>query len=262
MPEVTAAFWVAKGLSTAMGEATSDYLVHAINPVLAVVGGFCCFVAVLLFQFTLKRYVHWAYWSAVVAVGVFGTMAADVLHVVIGVPYVASTLLYAVALGVVFWSWQATERTLSVHSIDTSRREAFYWAAVVATFAMGTALGDLTAFTLGMGFFPSAALFSGLILVPAAGYRWLGWPATPSFWSAYVLTRPLGASIADGLGKPKQLGGLGFGDGRVAVVLGLLIVGVVVYMAAKGSGSDAAASLPKSGAVTDLQAGGEAPLGA
>lgn len=231
------AFWVAKGLSTAMGEATSDYLVHAVDPVLAVLGGFCFFVAVLLFQFTRKRYVTWTYWSTVVGVGVFGTMAADVLHVVVGVPYVASTLLYAAALAAVFWSWQATERTTSAHSIDTSRREAFYWAAVVATFAMGTALGDLTAYSFGMGFFPSAALFSALILVPAAGYRWLGWPATPSFWSAYVLTRPLGASIADGLGKPKQLSGLGLGDGPVAVALGLLIVGVVLYMATSRTGT-------------------------
>src|SRR3984893_502167 len=127
-------------------------------------------------------------------VGVFGTMCADVLHVGFGVPYIASSVLYGVALVAVFVAWQRTERTLSIHTIDTPRREAFYWAAVVATFAMGTALGDLTASTLHLGYGISMGLFAGVILIPAIGFRWFGWNAIFTFWFAYVVTRPLGAS--------------------------------------------------------------------
>jgi uncharacterized membrane-anchored protein len=192
----------------------------------------------------MARYVAWTYWFAVVMVGIFGTMAADVLHVALGVPYLVSTVLYAVVLTAVFVTWQRTEKTLSIHSIDTPRREAFYWAAVAATFAMGTALGDFTATTLHLGYFASALLFGILITIPALGYRLLGWNAVLSFWLAYVVTRPLGASIADGLGKPKALGGLGFGDGWVAAVFGSLILALVAYLAI--SESDVQAPVPES----------------
>src|SRR5579864_5526987 len=144
VPEITAYFWIIKALSTAMGESTSDYLVHAINPVLAVGIGFVGFVAALWLQLSVRRYIAWTYWLGVVMVGVFGTMAADVLHVGFHVPYIASSILYAIALAAVFVTWYLTERTLSIHTIDTMRRELFYWAAVVATFEMGTVLGDLT----------------------------------------------------------------------------------------------------------------------
>ncbi len=231
VPRITVAFWIVKGLSTAMGEATSDYLVHAMAPALAVVLGFVGFVAALLLQFRRGRYVAWTYWFAVVMVGTFGTMAADVLHVGLGVPYTASTILYAIVLAAVFLGWHWTEKTLSIHSVDTPRREAFYWAAVVATFAMGTALGDFTAYTLHLGYFPSALLFAAIIVVPAAGYRWLRWNVVFSFWFAYVITRPLGASLADGLGKPRADSGLGVGGGVVALVLGGLIVVAVAYLA-------------------------------
>src|ERR1700730_15307078 len=150
-------------------------------------------------------------------VGVFGTMCADVLHVGFGVPYIASSVLYGVALVAVFVAWQRTERTLSIHSINTPRREAFYWAAVVATFATGTALGDFNAYTLNLGYFTSAAIFAAVIVVPAVGFRWFRWNAIFSFWFAYVITRPLGASIADALGKPKVSGGLGLGAGPVVL---------------------------------------------
>lgn len=235
VPEITAAFWIIKGLSTAMGESTSDYLVNAMAPELAVLLGFAGFVLALVLQFRAARYRAWTYWFGVVMVGVFGTMAADVLHVALGVPYPVSSLLYALTLAAVFASWRATEKTLSIHSVDTPRRELFYWAAVAATFAMGTALGDLTAYTLHLGYFPSAALFAGLILIPALGYRFLRWNAIFSFWAAYVVTRPLGASIADGLGKPKANSGMGFGDGPVVLVLGALIVGMVAYLASTGA---------------------------
>ena len=230
VPEVTVAFWVIKGLSTALGESASDFLVHAMAPELAVVLGFVGFIAALALQFRMGRYFAPAYWSAVVMVGIFGTMAADVLHVGLGVPYVVSTVLYAVALVAVFVAWQRVEGTLSIHSIDTPRREAFYWTAVGATFAMGTALGDFTAYTLHLGYFPSAVLFAAVMLVPVVGFRWFRWNAIASFWFAYVMTRPFGASIADGLAKPKNVSGSGLGNGPVLLVLGALILILVAYL--------------------------------
>ena len=234
VPEITAYFWVIKALSTAMGESTSDYLVHAIDPVIAVALGFVGFCGALALQFSMRRYVAWTYWLAVAGVGVFGTMAADVLHVRFGVPYAASTVLYAVVLIVVFIAWQQTEGTLSIHTVDTPRREAFYWAVVVATFAMGTALGDLSATTFHLGYFGSGLLFAAVIAIPAAGYWRLGWNAIFSFWFAYVATRPLGASFADWMGKPKSVGGLGWGDGRVALALAGAIFCLVAYLAITG----------------------------
>ncbi len=230
VPQITILFWVIKALSTAMGEATSDFMVHVMDPVVAVGLGFIGFCIALALQFTRHRYVAWAYWLSVMGVGVFGTMAADVLHVGFHVPYPVSTVLYAIVLIAVFWAWQRTERTVSMHSINSVRREAFYWAAVVATFAMGTALGDLTASTFHLGYGVSALLFMGVILIPAVGYRWLGWNAVFSFWFAYVVTRPLGASFADWIGKPTDLSGLGWGDGRVALVLTAAIVVLVAYL--------------------------------
>lgn len=231
VPGIVAGFWLAKALSTALGEGASDYLVQAMLPQLAVVLGFAGFLVALVIQFRRARYWAWTYWFAVAMVGIFGTMAADVLHVALGVPYTLSSVLYAVLLLAVFWLWRRTEGTLSMHSVDSPRREAFYWATVVATFATGTALGDFTAFTLHLGYFASAAVFAVLILVPAAGYRWLRWDPVFCFWAAYVITRPLGASIADGLGKPRSVGGLGLGDGPVALGLLALIVLVVAYLA-------------------------------
>ena len=230
VPRITAAFWVIKGLSTAMGEVTSDYLVHAMSPVVAVLLGFVGFWVALAVQVRRGRYTAWAYWLAVVMVGIFGTMAADVLHVALGVPYTASSALYAVALAAVFVLWRRTEGTLSIHRIDSVRRELFYWAAVAATFAMGTALGDLTAYTAHLGFLVSVVLFAVLIAVPALGYARWGWGSVFSFWFAYVVTRPLGASVADWLAKPTITGGLGFGDGPVVVVIGVLIVGLVAWL--------------------------------
>jgi uncharacterized membrane-anchored protein len=231
VPEITVWFWIIKGLSTAFGEATSDYMVHVMDPVVAVLLGFVAFVVALFLQFRMGRYWAWTYWFAVCMVGVFGTMAADVLHVKFKVPYTDSSILYAVILIAVFVLWQRTERTLSIHSIDTPRREAFYWAAVAATFAMGTALGDFTAYTLKLGYFPSAVLFGCIIAIPAVGFRWFRWNAVLSFWFAYVVTRPLGASLADGFGKAKNLSGLGLGDGEVALVIGLAIAVLVGFLA-------------------------------
>jgi uncharacterized membrane-anchored protein len=231
VPEITVYFWVIKALSTAMGEATSDSLVHKLHPVPAVLLGFAGFVVALVLQFSVRRYIAWTYWLAVVGVGVFGTMAADVLHVGFGVPYIVSSALYAVVLAAVFVSWYLTEKTLSIHSVDTVRREAFYWAAVVATFAMGTALGDLTATTFHLGYLASGFLFAAVIAIPAIGFWAFRWNAIFSFWFAYVATRPLGASFADYMGKPRSVGGLGWGDGNVAVVLTLIIFVLVAFLA-------------------------------
>lgn len=232
VPQITAIFWAIKACSTAMGESTSDFLVHAMDPKVAVVIGFIGFVVALSLQFAVRRYIAWTYWLAVVGVGVFGTMAADVLHVGFGVPYIASSLLYAILLAAVFIAWQRTEGTLSIHSINTPRREAFYWAAVVATFAMGTALGDLTAITVSLGYLGSAALFVAVLAIPTLGYFRLGWNPILCFWFAYVLTRPFGASVADWLGKPSHSGGLGIGNGVVALGLSAIILAMVAYLAA------------------------------
>jgi len=230
VPEITAYFWIIKGLSTAMGESTSDYLVHAMPPVAAVGLGFVGFVAALALQFSMRRYVAWAYWLAVVMVGVFGTMAADVLHVGFGVPYFASAALYALVLAAVFITWQRTERTLSIHSIDTPRRELFYWAAIVSTFALGTAVGDVTAISLNLGYALSVALYACLIAMPAIGFWKFRWNPILAFWFAYVVTRPLGASVADWLGKPSTASGVGIGSGRVSVVLTVVIAALVAYL--------------------------------
>jgi uncharacterized membrane-anchored protein len=229
VPEVTIYFWIIKLLSTAMGESTSDYLVYHINPYIAVALGCIGLIASLVLQLLVRRYVAWIYWLAVVMVAIFGTMAADVMHVVLGIPYLVSTVFFAVVLAVIFVVWYASEKTLSIHSINTPRREMFYWATVIATFALGTAVGDLTAATLGLGYFASGVLFAVLFAVPALAYRLFGLNEVVAFWFAYIMTRPLGASFADWFGKP-ILGGLGLGDTKVALVLTILIIGFVGYL--------------------------------
>ena len=163
-------------------------------------------------------------------VSIFGTMAADVLHVGLGVSYVTSTVFFSVALALVFTVWYQVEKTLSIHSIDTRRREAFYWVTVLATFALGTAAGDMTASTLHLGYFYSGVLFAVLIAIPALAYWRLGLNAVVAFWAAYILTRPLGASFADWMAVPQSRGGLGLGYGPVSIGLAALIVSLVGYL--------------------------------
>ena len=230
VPEPTSLFWVAKAASTALGEAASDYSIRIMPPAVAVLLGFAFFVGALWLQMTRRRYSPPAYWLAVAAVGVFGTMAADVLHVALDVPYAVAAMTYAVALVTVFVMWRRVEGTVSVHQITTTRRELFYWAAVVGTFALGTAVGDLTAVGLGIGYGGSIVLFTLAILVIAAGHRWGRWAAVPAFWAAYVLTRPWGASVADALAKPAAEGGVGLGSGWVALALTLLMIVLVTSM--------------------------------
>jgi uncharacterized membrane-anchored protein len=229
VPEVTIYFWIVKLLTTAMGEATSDYLVYHINPYVAVIVGFVGLIVSLILQFSVNKYIAWVYWFAVVMVAVFGTMAADVMHVVLGIPYVVSTAFFAVALAIIFALWYLSEKTLSIHSITTRRREMFYWATVIATFALGTAAGDMTAATLQLGYLASGVLFSVLFIIPALAFKFVGLNEIAAFWFAYIMTRPLGASFADYFSKP-YLGGLGLGDRQVAVVLTILIVAFVGYL--------------------------------
>ena len=227
---IAAIFWAIKLLTTAFGESTSDYLVHNVNPYFAVVGGFVVFVVAMTLQLRVDRYVPWVYWLSVAMVAVFGTMAADVLHVEFGVPYIASTVLFAVLLVAVFWIWSRVEPTLSIHSITTVRRELFYWAAVLATFAMGTALGDLAAYTFKLGFFSAGIVFAVLFALPGFAYLGLRVNAIVAFWASYVMTRPLGASFADWTGKSRHTGGIGVGDGTIAFILAALIIAGIAYL--------------------------------
>lgn len=242
VPEITILFWIVKVLTTAFGESLSDFLVAHIDPIIAVGIGALLFVVALVLQFSARSYNAWIYWFTVSMVAVFGTMMADVLHIGLGIPYLYSTTFFAVSLVVIFALWYGVERTLSIHSIYTFRRELFYWLTVSATFALGTALGDMTASTFGLGYFVSGLLFAALIALVAiahyltkavmhAEHHRMTRNAVVAFWLAYVLTRPLGASFADWMGKSSAIGGLGWGDGTVATLLGVLIVAFVAYLA-------------------------------
>lgn len=242
VPEVTIYFWIVKILTTAMGESTSDYLVFHINPYVAVTLGFLGFVVVLVLQFSVRKYIAWVYWLCVLMVAVFGTMAADVLHVELGIPYITSTIFFIIVLAIIFALWYKIEHTLSIHSIYTPRREVFYWATVLATFALGTAAGDMTAYAFNWGFLTSGIIFTILIgaitashytlkAVLGAAHKHLSRNAVLAFWLAYVLTRPLGASFADWMGRAQTGGGLGWGDGPVSFGLAILIFGFVGYLA-------------------------------
>lgn len=230
VPEITVYFWIIKILSTAMGEATSDFLVFHINPYIAVILGALGFAAALVLQFRAKRYIAWVYWLLVVMVSIFGTMVADVIHVVLGVPYFLSTSAFAVTLVIILALWYRVEKTLSIHSIFTFRREMFYWATVLATFALGTAAGDMTAFSLHLGFLTSGILFAILFVIPGIGYRFLGLNDIFAFWFAYIMTRPLGASFADWFDKPAAVGGLGYGTPLISLILTAFIIIFVAYI--------------------------------
>jgi uncharacterized membrane-anchored protein len=233
VPEVNVYFWAVKILTTAMGEAVSDFLVKQYNPYLAVFAGFVVFAIAITWQFRVPAYRTWPYWTAVAMVAVFGTMVADALHVGVGIPYKVSVTMFGVALAVIFVIWYRVERTLSIHSIVTPRREFFYWATVCCTFALGTATGDLTAQTLHLGYFTSGVVFTLAILLPFVAWR-LGVNPVLTFWVAYILTRPIGASFADFFGMPKTSGGLGIGHGPVSLVTMVLVVASIAYLAATG----------------------------
>ncbi|AZS35743.1 hypothetical protein CVS47_00340 [Microbacterium lemovicicum] len=224
VPQITALFWITKILTTGMGETTSDFVVTTIEPVVGVAIAFVLLAGALVLQFRTSRYVPWVYWLTVVLVSVFGTMAADVVHVQFAVPYETSTVGFAIALVGLFLVWYRTERTLSIHSINTPRREMFYWATVLTTFALGTAAGDWAAHVLRLGYLGSGILFLAAICIPAIVYRYVHVNAVATFWTGYVLTRPLGASFADWVGVSPERGGIGAGTGAVSLALTAAIV--------------------------------------
>jgi uncharacterized membrane-anchored protein len=230
VPEIIFLFWVAKLLTTCGGEAVSDYLALGNRQVGAVVEAGLLVIA-LVWQFSTRRYVAAAYWSLAYAIAIFGTGVSDALHLFVGIPYAGTTLLWAVVLALVFWLWYRSEGTLSIHSIVTRRREAYYWAVVFATFALGTALGDFTASVLGLGYLASAIMFFFIILIPAVAWWRFGLNSVVAFWFAYVVTRPLGASFADYFGRARALSGIGFGSGRVAVIVTIAVAILVGYFA-------------------------------
>jgi uncharacterized membrane-anchored protein len=230
VPEVIIIFWIIKLLTTAMGESTSDYLVHTIDPIIAVAFGGIGFIIAMILQLSSKRYIAWIYWLTVTMVAIFGTMAADVIHIGLGVPYLISTIFFSVALVIVFVVWYKCEKTLSIHSIFNRRRELFYWATVLTTFALGTAAGDMTAITLNLGYLDSGILFAVLMAIPAISWKFFKVNAIFAFWFAYIMTRPLGASFADWFGRTHDLGGIGFGTGRTSITLGILIIFFVAYL--------------------------------
>lgn len=230
VPDVVPLFWIVKVLTTAGGEATSDYLTKFGN-----FGGGGIEVSVfaigLLLQFGSRQYRAFSYWWLAFSIAIFGTGIADFLHLDVHIPYAGTTLLWAVILAGVFVVWHRTERTLSIHSIHTREREVFYWATVFSTFALGTALGDYTATVLHLGFLGSGVLFAALIVIPGLA-RWrFQLNAVAAFWASYVLTRPLGASFADYLSKPRSSGGVNFGNGPTALVCFAAVLVLVAYLA-------------------------------
>ena len=230
VPEITGIFWLIKILTTGIGESISDFLGQKSVPLAGAVG-----ILGIAFALRLQRrapaYRAPVYWFAVLMVAVFGTMVADGVRDGAGLSYAVTTPVFALVVAVVFALWYRSEGTLSIHSITTRRRESYYWCAVLATFALGTAAGDLTALSLHLGFLASAVLFGAIIAVPAVAW-WRG-RLNPilAFWAAYVVTRPLGASFADWFGKPHAQTGLGLGDGPVSAIGLLAFVALVAYLA-------------------------------
>jgi uncharacterized membrane-anchored protein len=232
VPAITLAFWVIKVLCTTVGETAADYLSETLDLGLTVTTGImgALLLVVLLLQFRARRYVPWIYWLAVVLVSIVGTQITDNLVDNLGVPLEATTVGFGVALALTFAAWYASEKTLSVHTIVTTRREGFYWLAILFTFALGTAAGDLVAETFELGYAVSGALFAGLIAAVAIARFGFRLDAVGSFWAAYILTRPLGASIGDYLSQSRDDGGLGLGTTMTSAMFLAAILGVVVYL--------------------------------
>jgi len=232
VPEVTLYFWIIKVLCTTVGETAADFLNDNLGLGLTrttfLISGFL--VVALVFQFRYRRYVPGIYWLAVVLISVVGTLITDNLTDNFGVSLVTTTVAFSIVLAAVFAAWYASEQTLSIHTIVTTKREAFYWLTVLFTFALGTAAGDLTAERLAVGYWKSALLFGGLIAVVYFLHLKLGLNAILAFWVAYILTRPLGASIGDYLSQPRADGGLGLGTTVTSVIFLLTILAVVVYL--------------------------------
>ncbi|WP_275558960.1 hypothetical protein [Streptomyces sp. 5-6(2022)] len=233
VPEVTLYFWVIKVLCTTVGETAADLLNEKAGLGLTGVSALMSAVlaAVLVAQFRTSGYRAGVYWPVVALISVVGTLISDNLTDNMGVPLEASTAVFAIVLAVVFVVWYRRERTLSIHSVDSTSRESFYWLAVLFTFALGTAAGDLVSERMNLGYWLSAALFALAIAAVAVAHFALGLDAVWSFWIAYILTRPLGASIGDYLSQPTGDGGLGLGTVVTSVLFLAVILGLVVFLA-------------------------------
>jgi|tagenome__1003787_1003787.scaffolds.fasta_scaffold20816078_2 uncharacterized membrane-anchored protein len=231
VPQITLLFWLAKLLTTGGGETAWDWMSSSLGQYLAFGLSGAALVTALVAQFALRRYNPWVYWIAVAMVSVFGTGVADIMHNDFGVPYTVSTSVLLGAVVAMFGLWYSVERTLSFHSVLTPRREGFYWAAVLLTFALGTAAGDWSATSLGLGYLPSGILFGVLFLLPGLAWWKFGVNAVPAFWISYVLTRPLGASFADFLAGPGQRGGLELGMPPITIGIAAVTVAVVWWFA-------------------------------
>jgi uncharacterized membrane-anchored protein len=228
VPEITVLFWVLKLLTTGMGESMSDFLGQHSVPIAGAIGILGLWLALWL-QLRQREYRAPYYWFAVMMIAVFGTMSADGVHDGAGLGYAVTTPLFALITAAIFFYWYRSEGTLSIHSINTRRRESLYWAAVYATFALGTAAGDLTATTLHLGFFGSIVLFAVVISIPAVAWSRINLNPIVGFWFAYIITRPLGASFADWFSKPHSITGLGLGDGLVSGVSLIVFIALVTY---------------------------------
>ena len=228
VPQVTADFWLIKLMAVTMGETAADYLAVNLGLGLATTSVIMTAVLVLALglQFSRRRYVPWTYWLAVVLISIVGTLVTDNLVDNLGVSLVTSTIGFSLALALTFWAWFRSEGTLSIHTIVTARREAFYWLAILFTFALGTAAGDLVAEKFGLGYLPTGILFGSIIVSLSIGYFWLGLDGTLAFWLVYIFTRPLGASFGDLLSQPSEYGGLGFGT----IVTSLIFAGVILVV--------------------------------
>jgi uncharacterized membrane-anchored protein len=232
VPEITIYFWIVKILATTVGETAADFLNTTLG--LGLTGTTYVTAAVLavvlVVQFARRKYVPGIYWLAVVLISIVGTLITDNLTDNFGVSLSVTTAIFAVALAATFGTWYAVEKTLSIHTIFTYRREAFYWLAILFTFALGTAAGDLAAEQLNLGYLPSAIIFAVLIGIVALCHFWLKVNAVLAFWVAYVLTRPLGASLGDFLSQSRDDGGLGVGTVATSAIFLVTILGVVLYL--------------------------------
>ena len=232
VPEVTLFFWIIKVMSTTVGETAADFLIFNLKFGLSItsllMGGLL--LIVLWIQFKSRQYTPWKYWLAVVLISIFGTLLTDNLSDHFGVPLIVTTSLFTIALIITFVLWYRSEHTLSIHSINTRRREIWYWIAILFTFALGTAAGDLVAEGFKLGYLTSGLIFGSLIGVVALLYYVFQRHAIASFWLAYILTRPFGASWGDYLSQPVGSGGLGLGTFGTSTLFLVVIVGLVSYL--------------------------------
>ncbi len=232
VPEITLYFWIIKILCTTVGETAADFLSSTLNLGLTITSIIMAVLLIvsLIYQFKTKKYVPSIYWLSVVLISIVGTLITDNLSDGLGISLKITTPIFAVILAVVFALWYTKEKTLSIHSINTFSREAFYWLTILFTFALGTAAGDLIAETFGIGYLPSVGIFALAIAVIYFLYKKANLNAVWAFWIAYILTRPLGASIGDYLSQAKTDGGLGLGTVITSALFLTAILGTVIYL--------------------------------